>query len=306
MAKIRRAADLIRRRNRVPSLKETLALPRPGKNRTVGSAQGRHFGPELIRSILTGDIPTQDLSLPYRSDKDAKQQGERRQAQSAKFLEGIRKRLTGDRVGSPDISDEDFGHLGFLGELSEQIKQRNSFLARQRAAIRKKLEGQVGIVRRGLLHAFGGALAAAEKAKELASDIIGKLTGDTLKRKLAGFELLPKKKMATEQISTPGFRRQTPTQRQSMVGVSSSNVASVGWEPHSQQDRITHDSLGTLFIQFLNGWMYQYRDAPHWLYEALLRAPSKGKAVWALIRRGLYPDGIPYGSLSREGYERIR
>ena len=62
---------------------------------------------------------------------------------------------------------------------------------------------------------------------------------------------------------------------------------------------------GTLFIQFLNGWLYQYVNAPRWLYDGLLSAGSKGKYVWAYIRRGLFPDGVPYGSAAVEGYERI-
>jgi hypothetical protein len=91
-----------------------------------------------------------------------------------------------------------------------------------------------------------------------------------------------------------------------MVGVSSSNVASIGWEIHTQGEEPTENTLGTLFIAYRSGWEYQYRDAPFWLFQALIRAASPGRAVWALIRRGLYPDGQPYGSLSVEGYTRIR
>ena len=94
--------------------------------------------------------------------------------------------------------------------------------------------------------------------------------------------------------------KQTPNLRNPMTSVSSSNVAAVGWEGDK-----ANDQLGTLFIMFTNGWFYQYVNSPKWLYEGLLIAGSKGRYVWQYIRRGLFPDGTPYGSAGVEGYERI-
>ena len=91
----------------------------------------------------------------------------------------------------------------------------------------------------------------------------------------------------------PRVATQTP-EGQSMIGVSSSNVFSVGFEPHENDP-----NTGEMFIQFLSGWAYRYDDAPRWLYEGLLSAVSPGKYVWQSIRRGLYPEGTA-------GYTRIR
>ena len=94
--------------------------------------------------------------------------------------------------------------------------------------------------------------------------------------------------------------RSTPHTHQPMTAVASSNVASVGWEAEE-----TNSQTGTLFILFRNGWLYQYVNCPKWLYEGLLISGSKGRYVWQYIRRGLYPDGQPYGHAGIEGYERI-
>ncbi len=98
----------------------------------------------------------------------------------------------------------------------------------------------------------------------------------------------------------PRVAKQTP-EGQSMIGVSSSNVFSVGFEPDENDP-----NTGTMFIQFRSGWSYKYKDAPRWLYEGLLSATSPGRYVWANLRRGLYPDGTPYGNFESDGYTRIR
>ena len=304
--KITRAADLIRRRNKPPTVKEILSGNITSKTRRVGSANGRQYGEVLRAAIAAGDVPQIDYSKPYKSAKDAKRQQDIMQARSQGFLEAIRKRLTGDVLGSPNITSEDYQQLEMLDQLAEALKLKDSKLARRRADIQAKLQGQLGLIRKALLATGDKALGAAQGIADLTKSIIGRLTGDTLKNKLAGFGLLPKGDIPTDEVTLPDSMRSTPTQGQKMVGVSSSNVKSIGWEPHDQQANVTDNNLGTLYIEFMNGWRYKYRDAPHWLYEALLRAPSKGKAVWALIRRGLYPDGVPYGSVNREGYERIR
>ncbi|HKV40201.1 MAG TPA: KTSC domain-containing protein [Blastocatellia bacterium] len=52
----------------------------------------------------------------------------------------------------------------------------------------------------------------------------------------------------------------------SRVPLSSSTVASVGFQPETQ----------VLEIEFTNGRIYQYQPVPEWQYEALMAADSKG------------------------------
>ena len=49
--------------------------------------------------------------------------------------------------------------------------------------------------------------------------------------------------------------------------VSSSNIASIGYDVNSQ----------TLEIEFLNGGVYQYFDLPQYVYEELMSASSHGQ-----------------------------
>jgi hypothetical protein len=49
--------------------------------------------------------------------------------------------------------------------------------------------------------------------------------------------------------------------------VSSSNIASVGYDPGSE----------TLEVEFLDGYVYQYYNVPQGIYDELMGAPSKGK-----------------------------
>jgi hypothetical protein len=49
--------------------------------------------------------------------------------------------------------------------------------------------------------------------------------------------------------------------------VSSSNIASIGYDANSQ----------TLEIEFLNGGVYQYFDVPQHVYEELMNASSHGQ-----------------------------
>jgi hypothetical protein len=48
--------------------------------------------------------------------------------------------------------------------------------------------------------------------------------------------------------------------------VSSSNIASVGYNPDSE----------TLEIEFLNGRVYEYYNVPHFMHERLMEASSVG------------------------------
>ena len=59
-----------------------------------------------------------------------------------------------------------------------------------------------------------------------------------------------------------------------MESVSSSNVASVGYE-HSEN---------ALYVEFNNGAIYKYYDVPKYEYEQLLSASSVGSYIWSNIR----------------------
>jgi len=60
--------------------------------------------------------------------------------------------------------------------------------------------------------------------------------------------------------------------------VSSSNIASIGWEP-AQQDA----SEGTLEVAFKSGHIYQYANVPESTYSAFLGASSVGKSFRSMI-----------------------
>lgn len=58
-----------------------------------------------------------------------------------------------------------------------------------------------------------------------------------------------------------------------MIPVSSSNLASVGYEN------------GNLLVRFRSGWTYAYSNVPASVYQGLMAAPSKGKYFNANIGR---------------------
>lgn len=58
-----------------------------------------------------------------------------------------------------------------------------------------------------------------------------------------------------------------------MIPVSSSNLASVGYEN------------GILHVRFRSGWTYAYSNVPASVYQGLMSAPSKGKYFNAYIGR---------------------
>ena len=62
------------------------------------------------------------------------------------------------------------------------------------------------------------------------------------------------------------------------VSVSSSNLASVGYDESSQ----------TLEIEFLDGSVYQYYNVPIPIHEQLMQAPSKGGFLHQYIKNA-YP-----------------
>ncbi len=56
--------------------------------------------------------------------------------------------------------------------------------------------------------------------------------------------------------------------------VSSSNLASIGYEPNS----------ATLEIEFYDGRVYQYFDVPEFVWQGLMQANSHGKYFSAHIK----------------------
>jgi hypothetical protein len=56
--------------------------------------------------------------------------------------------------------------------------------------------------------------------------------------------------------------------------VSSTDVASIGYDPDSQ----------TLEVEFLSGGIYQYFQVPQSTYEEFINAPSKGKYLHQNIK----------------------
>jgi hypothetical protein len=67
-----------------------------------------------------------------------------------------------------------------------------------------------------------------------------------------------------------------------MIPVSSSNVASVGYEAATQ----------TVYVQFKNNSLYAYKNVPEGEYQGLLNAPSVG----SYLHRN-YKNVYPYERL---------
>ena len=61
--------------------------------------------------------------------------------------------------------------------------------------------------------------------------------------------------------------------------VSSSSVASVGYDPETR----------TMEIEFHSGSVYEYQEVPPEVFQALMEAPSKGR-FFANEIRGQYPS----------------
>lgn len=57
--------------------------------------------------------------------------------------------------------------------------------------------------------------------------------------------------------------------------VSSSNIASIGYDPDNQ----------VLEIEFLSGAVYQYYDVPQSVYDGLMAADSHGKFLDVYIKK---------------------
>ncbi|MEM7061866.1 MAG: KTSC domain-containing protein [Cyanobacteria bacterium P01_B01_bin.77] len=62
------------------------------------------------------------------------------------------------------------------------------------------------------------------------------------------------------------------------TSVSSSNLASVGYDPNSQ----------TLEIEFLHGGIYQYSNVPLSVYEGLMAASSHGSYFDQNVKKAGY------------------
>ena len=65
--------------------------------------------------------------------------------------------------------------------------------------------------------------------------------------------------------------------------VSSSNIASIGYDPNSQ----------TLEVEFHGGRVYQYYGVPQQMFDNLVQAPSAGRFFHVYIR-----EGYPYSRIS--------
>lgn len=67
-----------------------------------------------------------------------------------------------------------------------------------------------------------------------------------------------------------------------MIPVQSSNIKAIG-----------HDPTGYAFVEFKNGGRYRYGSAKRpvsaQIFEAILKAPSKGKAVDQLLKKAGFP-----------------
>lgn len=301
---------ILSRRRRLPTISELLQKA-PKRRRQVGTAHGGNIpghqvGLELRETGVAKGLPNPNKAKPR---KDAAAARLREQAGSGLLLAELKRRLTGDRLGSPIRTQDDIGLIQTIQKERDKLYPGadESFLTRAREKIENKLNGQIGFVKRALLRGAGAAVDVTENVVDKVASIVGYLTGkDAVYKGLSGLGIKLRKKADATPVTDASLVKATPYQARSMISVQSSNVASCGWEPHNQSDKITNETVGTLFIQFLNGWLYKYEPCPWWVYDGLLRAPSKGRYVWAVLRRGLFPDGIPYGSIAVEGYERIQ
>lgn len=192
-----------------------------------------------------------------------------------------------------DIQAAALRAVGRLGGMRQKEQ------AKLRAKVIADLTGKIGRIKKAIgriggffASAFGGLKSAVDK-------LIGRAGARPASAhvRLGG---MPKMPAAQGRPVSFGIVSVTPIQKNPMKAVSSSNVASVGWEPEEDN---TH--VGIMYILFTNNWYYAYHNAPLWLYQGIMSAGSKGRYVWQYIRRGLFPDGVPYGSADIEGYERI-
>jgi hypothetical protein len=62
------------------------------------------------------------------------------------------------------------------------------------------------------------------------------------------------------------------------ISVSSTNVASIGYDPDSE----------ILEVEFLNGGVYQYSGVPAAIYEELMNASSKGTYINQVIKKSYF------------------
>lgn len=120
-------------------------------------------------------------------------------------------------------------------------------------------------------------LAVVNAGASMAS-IVRKLTGGNKIYGLAGVEKKP------FQHFQPEAGGRTPGQENRFIGVNSSNVDAVGFDPSPGDSQ-----RGTLYIRFKakgNQPMltYGYRDAPRWMYDGLRAASSPGRFVWDFVR----------------------
>jgi hypothetical protein len=63
------------------------------------------------------------------------------------------------------------------------------------------------------------------------------------------------------------------------IEVSSSNVASIGYDPDNM----------ILEVEFLSGGLYEYYNVPEFLFNDFINAPSKGQFFDQHIKKASFP-----------------
>ena len=69
--------------------------------------------------------------------------------------------------------------------------------------------------------------------------------------------------------------------RPKMHPVTSSNIASIGFNPYPPLGK---EPSGTLWVKFCSGSAYYYTDVPARIFKAFKNAPSKGKYFYSKIK----------------------
>lgn len=162
---------------------------------------------------------------------------------------------------------------GFLRTLLGLADSGQREAEKRRKENRKNLKGQVGFLRRtvaaigrGVTSVIGAALGQVRKA-------VGAIAGSDNR-----LYDRPVSELRKDNRSPTALRQSAGGAK--MIGVSSSNVFSVGFDP-SEKD----PNRGTMTIQFRReSRVYTYDDAPKWMVDGLLSSRSPGRYVWDFVR----------------------
>lgn len=169
-----------------------------------------------------------------------------------------------------------------LGFAESQSLKSKRIIEQERRQIREQLKGEVSTLKRAARKLTGGLRTLFPRITGLLGAIGARAAG-------RGDQAL---------FTTPVSDLRTRPQKQvvqetergaKMIGVSSSNVYSVGYDPDPD-----NPGYGILTIQFRSeSRVYEYLQAPEWLYEGLLRARSPGRYVHDYVRQ-LYDHTAGY------------